>query len=134
MLRVSADFESTAFAADNRALIVVRQPLRSDDHDRYRRRRGILTETFEQVEAGHVGEPQIEQDDVGRSLVRLREPVDTRCRFDQLVLVAVQQLPDDEPRRLLVVDRQHTDRFACVDQAIERLRRRLGARRSASRQ
>ncbi len=77
-------------------LVVLGQPLRRDHDDRDTGGRRILPKPLEEIEAGHVGEPQVEQDDVGRRFMRLREPVDARRRLDQLVLVIVQQLADDE--------------------------------------
>ena len=88
-LRVRDDFESTAVRRRQSPLVVVRQPLRRHDDDRHAGGRRIVPEPLEDVEAGHVGQPQIEQDDVGRCCVRLRKAIDAGRGLDQLVLAIV---------------------------------------------
>ena len=78
--------------------------VRGDDDDAGRR--GDLAELRERRESVHAGQPHVEEDDVGRMLAGLREPVLRGGRDRDRVLLALERPPQGPGDRLLVVDDQ----------------------------
>ena len=105
-------------------ILLRRQLAAGEHHHRQIGQRRVVADLFEQLEAGHVGQPQIEHDAIDLLPAQRRERLGAGAGGDDVDVVMAEQLGDPELFGRIVLDDQQA-LAARLDEILDPAERRL---------